>query len=132
MVSRHTADSKPVKQEVNSTVILPPLVFPALANRLPGQSACVIIIQSMLMEQFYILSKGRRKIRPDQERRVGFYTLSLAETGTLYFYLLLKYQQIFDKELKRKEKKLMRKTNKSAMTWAQFIKLFLSVIYGFS
>jgi hypothetical protein len=27
-VSYHTADSKPVKQEVNSTVILPPLVFP--------------------------------------------------------------------------------------------------------
>jgi hypothetical protein len=27
--SRHTADSKPVKQEVNGTVILPPLVFPA-------------------------------------------------------------------------------------------------------
>jgi hypothetical protein len=27
-VSSHTADSKPVKQEVNSTVILPPLVFP--------------------------------------------------------------------------------------------------------
>jgi hypothetical protein len=26
--SCHTADSKPVKQEVNSTVILPPLVFP--------------------------------------------------------------------------------------------------------
>ncbi len=28
-VSCHTADSKPVKQEVNGTVILPPLVFPA-------------------------------------------------------------------------------------------------------
>ncbi len=28
----HTADSKPVKQEVNGTVILPPLVFPALLN----------------------------------------------------------------------------------------------------
>jgi hypothetical protein len=27
-VSSHTADSKPVKQEVNGTVILPPLVFP--------------------------------------------------------------------------------------------------------
>ncbi len=27
-VSCHTADSKLVKQEVNSTVILPPLVFP--------------------------------------------------------------------------------------------------------
>jgi hypothetical protein len=26
--SCHTADSKPVKQEVNSTVLLPPLVFP--------------------------------------------------------------------------------------------------------
>jgi hypothetical protein len=30
-VSCHTADSKPVKQEVNSTVILPVLVFPELA-----------------------------------------------------------------------------------------------------
>ncbi len=35
IVSSHTADSKPVKQEVNGTVILPPLVFPGLfvANR---------------------------------------------------------------------------------------------------
>jgi len=30
IVSCHTADSKPVKQEVNSTVILPPLVFTVL------------------------------------------------------------------------------------------------------
>jgi hypothetical protein len=29
-VSCHAADSKPVKQEVNGTVILPPLVFPAV------------------------------------------------------------------------------------------------------
>ncbi len=28
IASYHTADSKPVKREVNSTVILPPLVFP--------------------------------------------------------------------------------------------------------
>ena len=28
IVSSHTADSKPIKQEVNGTVILPPLVFP--------------------------------------------------------------------------------------------------------
>jgi hypothetical protein len=28
IVSCHTADSKPVKEEINSTVILPPLVFP--------------------------------------------------------------------------------------------------------
>ncbi len=33
IVSCHTADSKPVKQEVNSTVILPPLVFPAQTFR---------------------------------------------------------------------------------------------------
>ncbi len=32
IVSCHTADSKPVKQEVNSTVILPPLAFPGLYN----------------------------------------------------------------------------------------------------
>jgi hypothetical protein len=31
IVNCHTADSKPVKQEVDCTVILPPLVFPALA-----------------------------------------------------------------------------------------------------
>jgi hypothetical protein len=31
-VSCHTADSKPVKQEVIGTVILPPLVFPASRN----------------------------------------------------------------------------------------------------
>jgi hypothetical protein len=28
IVSYHTADSKPVKREVNSTLIFPPLVFP--------------------------------------------------------------------------------------------------------
>ncbi len=33
IVSCHTADSKPVKQEVNGTVILPPLVFPGWSNR---------------------------------------------------------------------------------------------------
>jgi hypothetical protein len=31
--SCHTADSKPIKQEVNGTVILPPLVFPAEGKR---------------------------------------------------------------------------------------------------
>ncbi len=31
IVSCHIADSKPVKQEVNSKVILPPLVFPVLS-----------------------------------------------------------------------------------------------------
>jgi hypothetical protein len=31
IISSHTADSKQVKQEANGTVILPPIVFPALA-----------------------------------------------------------------------------------------------------
>jgi hypothetical protein len=31
IVSCQTADSKPVKQEVNGTMILPPLVFPGLS-----------------------------------------------------------------------------------------------------
>ena len=33
IVSCHTADYKPVKQEVNRTVILPPLMFPAYDNK---------------------------------------------------------------------------------------------------
>jgi len=33
IVSRLTADSRPVKQEFNGTVILPPLVFPASRDR---------------------------------------------------------------------------------------------------
>ncbi len=40
----HTADFKPVKQEVNSTVILPPLVFPTLCfNLLVSESVCVCV-----------------------------------------------------------------------------------------
>ncbi len=34
IVSCHAAVSKPVKQEVNDTVILPPLVFPGKTNKL--------------------------------------------------------------------------------------------------
>jgi hypothetical protein len=39
IVSSHTADSIPVKQEVNSTVILPALVFPGLSVTKPFGSA---------------------------------------------------------------------------------------------
>jgi hypothetical protein len=34
IVNSHTADSKPIKQEINGTVILPPLVFPACCQAL--------------------------------------------------------------------------------------------------
>ncbi len=39
IVSCHTADSKPVKQEVSGTVILPPLVFPAQINDIKHNDA---------------------------------------------------------------------------------------------
>jgi hypothetical protein len=41
IVSYHTADSKPVKQEANSTVILPPLVFPAYTYDQAAKSCLV-------------------------------------------------------------------------------------------
>jgi hypothetical protein len=40
IVSSHTADSKIVKQEVNGTVILPPLVIPGRANDVPWGDIC--------------------------------------------------------------------------------------------
>ncbi len=46
MVSCHTADSKPVKQEVNGTVILLPLVFPGQA-----QAKVRLAFESKRMEQ---------------------------------------------------------------------------------
>ncbi len=48
IVSGHTADSKPVKQEVNSTVILPPLVFPARTNDVVPKTALGPILQNFL------------------------------------------------------------------------------------
>jgi hypothetical protein len=44
IVSCHTADSKPVKQEVNGTVMLPPLVFADLT--IFGQIETMLIIYS--------------------------------------------------------------------------------------
>jgi hypothetical protein len=45
IVSSHTADSKPIKQEVNSTAILPPLVFPALTLILTMDRLKLILVQ---------------------------------------------------------------------------------------
>ncbi len=57
IVSCHTADSKRVKQEVNSTVILPPLVFPAQSltscwlERLQDKLACLKFPCRQLLRQ---------------------------------------------------------------------------------
>ncbi len=45
IVSSHTADSKPIKQEVNSTLILSPLVFPAIMS---VTDKCIADMQSLL------------------------------------------------------------------------------------
>ncbi len=45
IVSCHTADSKPVKQEVNGTVILPPLVFPDQWDIFKGATTLSITIK---------------------------------------------------------------------------------------
>jgi hypothetical protein len=49
IVSSHTADPKPVKQEVNGTVILPPLVFPDLPQQptLNKRTADVVVSSSV-------------------------------------------------------------------------------------
>ncbi len=52
IVSSRTGDSKPVKQEVNSTAILPPLVFPALTSA-KGQKLHFFSEQQMLFYKKY-------------------------------------------------------------------------------
>jgi hypothetical protein len=52
IVSCHTADSKPVKQEVNGKVILPPLVFPDVrVHNAPGGSTWQPNKQAVLAEE---------------------------------------------------------------------------------
>jgi hypothetical protein len=48
IVSCHTADSKPVKLEVNGTVILPSLVFPATTDMDEVQPAIPVVQVQML------------------------------------------------------------------------------------
>jgi hypothetical protein len=48
IVSCHTAESKPVKQKVNGTVILPPLVFPAGVGGLAPVSQLLLRILRLL------------------------------------------------------------------------------------
>jgi len=50
IVSCNTAGSKPVKQEVNGTVILPPLVFPGKSFIAPAWSKSFLISLNELKE----------------------------------------------------------------------------------
>ena len=53
IVSSQTADSKPVKQEVNGTVILPPLVFPDMLQGSTGYKFIILFFFVFLVEKGY-------------------------------------------------------------------------------
>jgi len=59
IVSYHTADSKPVKQEVNGTVILSPLVFP------DSKCQCSVLLPLILLGMFHqgSLTKGEGSVQ---------------------------------------------------------------------
>jgi hypothetical protein len=75
IVSCHTAVSKPLKQEVNGTVILPPLVFPALWDEM------------VLLRKFYgggLLIKGTGFTANSTSKAKTFSSLqSFQKIGTL-------------------------------------------------
>ncbi len=110
IVSSHTAESKPVKQEVNRTLILLPLVFPDPA--VSQQSACVIFSLSFspsisrLLYLFLALSdplherererKREREIEGDVEyAALKRMTGALAPFSYLVFYNRTSLQQSF-------------------------------------
>jgi hypothetical protein len=62
IASCHTADSKPVKQGVNRTVILPPLAFPALtlSITIKNVTPCITTLSAMaLSAQFGYAECGK-------------------------------------------------------------------------
>jgi hypothetical protein len=67
-----TDESNPVKQEVNGTVILPPLVFPALDIVLPGQS---VREREMKRERERYKEGGEREIMRERDVEYGCFIL---------------------------------------------------------
>jgi len=84
IVSCHTAHSKPVKQEVNGTVILPPLVFPvSLVSMIAGESHEDLSEKNRLPLQA-LLRSLRRLPKPARTLRLG------SSVGKLERFLSLK------------------------------------------
>jgi hypothetical protein len=83
IVSCHTAYSKPVKQEVNGTVILPPLVFSGFTNTHPGPDNKV---------RFFLTSKYQTRLKSSGKGK----QVSISPT----FYEQLLRQNPFAKKLK--------------------------------
>jgi hypothetical protein len=57
IVSCHTADSKPVKQEVNGIVILLPLVFPGLNQGADGngEKSIEIRLECRCLQKYFLI-----------------------------------------------------------------------------
>ncbi len=68
IVSCHIADSKPVKQEVNGTVILPPLVFPVESDERSSLFCCVI---GVAKRKFYNNLRQEKLLEAEEELRIG-------------------------------------------------------------
>ena len=76
IVSCHTDDSKPVKQEVTGTVILPPLVFPDLYQTSVAQQSVTQIISATIMNMVTPKAGAKREPlfnKPASE--VGFFNI---------------------------------------------------------
>jgi hypothetical protein len=59
IVSSHTADPKPVKQEINSTLILPPLVFPGMRHLTKAHALAYSVLPSVMKkDSLSILTPG--------------------------------------------------------------------------
>jgi hypothetical protein len=87
IVSCHTADFKPVKQEVNGTVTLRPLVFPALSNATPYLRNTVQAVFTILSVKPFYSRNLQLQIflwdRPLNSDRHKF------DLNALLFYLIL-------------------------------------------
>ncbi len=79
--SSHTADSKPVKQEVNSTMILPPLVFPAQHNGTQcNYTQCYEYQDNVTLHNMYQNNETHQNnTRHDTQHRDTHYDCSYAE-----------------------------------------------------
>jgi hypothetical protein len=67
IASYHTADSKPIKQQVNGKVILPSLVFPASSIRLSqkglsGENTAAYVTSSLYYKPMMIVNDDSRVV----------------------------------------------------------------------
>ncbi len=118
----YTADSKPVKQEVNSTVILPPLVFPdiRLARNIEREK------ERERNLNFASASVTTKKSFCNFDPRAGSRQRCLDEklgddeSGTFFFIIILKtsFEQLFHFVLYRGVQKLTGENIK--LVWAKF------------